>query len=631
MSKLKCAIVLVFSLLVSCTSLQNKNDSGSSDSSTKPSLLQQKNQTSNKREVVDATTLQTQADYHVTVAELYSFQGRPGLAVENFKSAILYDSKSAWLYYRLAAETVKTGQLDDAKAICDIALKLKPGFSEVRVLRATIFMAEKKYQEAMNEYQVILKNDPQHPESLMYLGAIASEMKEFEKAKNYFTRLSQSGKFANTHLAYYYLGRVAMEEKKKDSFKVALSYFEKSLQERPDFPEAAIAVGQMNLILGNETKAMEHYKAFQKRYGPVVKIAEILSQHYLAKSQYDNAYEQLEILEEESDDQLSAKLKMALILVEKNMLDAAIVKFKEIEKAAPDSDKAKFYLAALYEEKKDFTMAISYFKQVPAESSHYGESIMHLALLYQKTNRAELMASTLLSAIENKVPHPPVYMLYSSYLEQSENFDKALEVMNLAASRFESSAQVQFYIGTLYDKMNEKEKMLTSLRASIELDQSNPQVLNYLAYSLAELNKDLDEAEQWAKKAVKAAPEDPYILDTLGWVQFKKGKNKEAVTNIEKAHRISPDVSVFAEHLAEIYLAKNNELKAREYYIKAYETEEDPQKKDQLKNKIAGIEDRNNIKLVDRMPASFEAESGKNDTPERANSQSRSKGAVKEK
>lgn len=596
--------ILWLSLVLGCASgLTTKSEN--TNSNQQPKVRHPLKATgASSREVVDATTLQTQADFFVTQAELQSYEGHSQLAIKSFKSALIYDPKSHWIHYRLANELMKSGQLAEAKQITETALKLKPDFFEVRTLRATLFMAEKKYQEAIKEYQSILSKDPQHPESLMYLGAIHSELKDLTRAKEYFVRLAKSPKFSNPHLAHYYLGRVTMEEKKKNSFVSALKYFEKSLNDKPDFAEGALAVGQIYFILGQNQKAIELYKGFQKRHGPILKIAEILSQHYLSQSDYDNAFEQLEVLEQGGDDPLSAKLKMALILVDKNLYADAIAKFKEIEKEAPESDKVKFYLAAIYEEQKNYPASISYYTQVPVESSFYGESTMHLALLYQKSNKPELFVNTLVSAIENKVNHAPVYMLYSSYLEQTNRLAQAFEVMKLATQRFSDSAQVHFYMATIYDKQNQKSEMLKSLRTSVELDDKNPQVLNYLAYSLAELNLNLDEAEAYAKRAVATAPKDPYILDTLGWVQFKKGNKKEALTHIQKAYEISPEVSVFSEHLAELYLAKNDEVRAREFYIRAYETEEDPEKRVQLKEKIASIENRNNIQVSERFPAS---------------------------
>lgn len=606
MSKLSRVIIIGCLLVAGCSSFSSKKTDSGMDTTAKdksPKILLPKN-SSTMREVVDATTMQTQADYFVTVAEVNSYEGKSTLAVQNFKSALVYDPKSAWIHYRLAQELLKSGQLVEAKTVTETALKLKPVFNEVRVLRATLFMAEKKYADAMKEYQIILTQDPHSPEALMYLGAIYSELKDFTKAKSYFLRLSQSPKFANTHLAHYYLGRLAMEERKKGSFDVALKHFLKSLEERPDFAESALAVGQIYLIQGYDKKAFQHYKTFQQKYGPIAKIAEILSQQYLTKSQYDEAFEQLEILEQSGDDPLSAKLKMALILVEKNLYPEAIVKFKEIEKEAPESDKVKFYLAAIYEEQKNIPEAISYFKQVPRDSSYYGESVMHLALLYQNINKTELSRATLAEAVANKVNHPPVYMLYSSYLEQDKNLKASIEIMIAATDRFSDSAQAHFYLGTLYDKANEKDKMVASLRTSVDLDQSNPQVLNYLAYSLAEMNQDLEQAEIFAKKAVKVAPKDPYILDTLGWVQFKRGNIKEALIHLHKAYSLDPEVSVFSEHLAEVYLVRNDEIKAREYFIKAYENEENLEKKNQLKERIAFIENKNNIATSDRFPAS---------------------------
>jgi Flp pilus assembly protein TadD len=75
--------------------------------------------------------------------------------------------------------------------------------------------------------------------------------------------------------------------------------------------------------------------------------------------------------------------------------------------------------------------------------------------------------------------------------------------------------------------------------------------LNALGYSLADRNMRLDQAREYIVKALELVPEDPFIMDSLGWVEFRLGKFQEALAILQKAHSLKPDADI-AAHLGEV-------------------------------------------------------------------------------
>ena len=168
--------------------------------------------------------------------------------------------------------------------------------------------------------------------------------------------------------------------------------------------------------------------------------------------------------------------------------------------------------------------------------------------------------------------------------------------------RFEGKVVV-----TPYDeeKMRLKERVFVTggqnvaMDKVVEADSNHVQALNYLAYSLAELNKDLDRAEKLAMRAVQLDPTDAFIKDTLGWVYFQKGQYKKAVDYLEKAHKSLPDVSVIAD-LGDAYLKLQQIEKAHQTFEKAIGVESDVERKVKIQNKITELRKG----VTDRKPAS---------------------------
>jgi Tfp pilus assembly protein PilF len=181
-----------------------------------------------------------------------------------------------------------------------------------------------------------------------------------------------------------------------------------------------------------------------------------------------------------------------------------------------------------------------------------------------------------------------------------------------AEEKFPENSQVFYYLGTLQDKMNLKAQMVESMKKVIQIEPDHAQALNFLAYTWAEKGEQLDLAEDYARKASMKEKEDAFIMDTLGWVLFKRGDYKEAINVLEKAHDMQPQVSIIMEHLGDVYTKLNKNSKARSLFIKAVETEADVERKKEISGKISLVEDK--IKSV-RAPAAVGLDSDISESP----------------
>ena len=115
---------------------------------------------SQETEVVDDTYMQTKADYHFTMAESYSLQDDSAKSVENYKLALVYDQKSAQIRYRLALEYVKLGLVSEAMTQCQEALNIEPQHKDASLLLGGLLSAMHLYDQALEQYQAVLKHSP---------------------------------------------------------------------------------------------------------------------------------------------------------------------------------------------------------------------------------------------------------------------------------------------------------------------------------------------------------------------------------------------------------------------------------------------------------------------------------------
>ncbi|HEX7675603.1 MAG TPA: tetratricopeptide repeat protein [Bdellovibrio sp.] len=551
---------------------------------------------------LDPLYMRTQADYYFSMGEAYSLEGNSSKAIESFKLVLVYDQNSPTVNMRLAAEYLKQGMISESLIQAEEAVKKDDKNVDGHLLLGGLYSSMKAYSKAMDQYNTVLKYDPNNTEAPLYIGALYSEQKQPEKAVKYFESLTKNADYASPYLAYYYIGRVRMEQPEAKYQKAAEESLKKALKLKPDFADATLSLGSLYSKQKHEDKAITLYRNFQKENTPSPKIAEVLSQTFIEQGKYDLAYEQLEILEQSSDEPLNVKMKMALIMIEMKKYDVAVEKLEQILKDAPESDKVRFYLAAVYEETHQSEKAVREFKKIPATSTFFGEATVHAAYLLKGMNHLDEAIEVAAKGLTEKQDSPQVYAMYASLLDEKSDYKGAAKVLEQGLEKFPDNAQLRFYYGTINDRLGKRDVVVTEMKKVLELDPNHVQGLNYLAFTWAEMNINLPDAEKLARHALELEPKDGYILDTLGWILYKQSKFAESVKFLEAAIKYQGTVSIIAEHLGDAYYKQSMVDKAKKMYRKAADLETDKHKVEEIRNKITAIEKQE--LSTPRLPAS---------------------------
>ncbi len=567
--------------------------------------------------VIDQNYLQNQADYHFTLADTYGAEGNTARAIEEYKQVLLYDAKSAVVRLRLAAEFVKQGMVNEAIEQGKVALELDPKLSDAHLLLGGLFSAMKMYEDALNSYHEVLKLNSESIEAPLFIGALLAELKRYDESIHYFEKLAKNPKNKSPHLAQFYIGRIILEQageapKAKVVAKVE-GIFKQAIKAKGNFVDAYLALGQLYESNGQKDAAIITYRTYQEKNEPDSSIAENLARIYLEDEEMDKAFRQYEIMESADASNLNVKVKIAFILIEQKKYLAAIEKLEDILGRAPYSDKIRFYLGAVYEETKDFSNAIVQFRLIPVSSSYYVESVVHTAYLYKMKNDYPRAVETVQQGIKNKSDQPQFYALYASFLDDQKEYMRAVEMLSQAVDKFPKHAQLNFFLGSMQDRLGKTDAVISTMKKVLEIDGNHIQALNYLAYTYADHNLNLDDAEKLAKHAISLQPNDGFILDTLGWIQFKIGHTSEAIKTLEAAYKMQPTESVIAEHLGDAYYKYQLPEKAKKMYLRASEIESNLDVAKKIRAKIVSIDQQNNDPTLQNKGARLPASNGKSE------------------
>lgn len=550
-----------------------------------------------KTEAIDSVALRTKADYHFTIAESYSLEGDSAKAIEEYKLTLVYDPSSAQVRLRLAAEFVKAGLVSEAVEQCKAALETDPKHEDARLLLGGLYSAMRMYDEAVVQYRQVMAINPENYEAPLFVGAILAEQKKYNEANVVFEKLAKDTENPSRHTAYYYIGRVKLEEAEAlkgsahaKAVEKAEAAYKQSLVQKPSYTEAALALGNLYESTGRKPQALAHYRAFQEKSGPSSAVAEELSRLYIEQKDYQHAYEQFAIMEAADKTDVNVKAKMAFILIEQQRFAEAVTRLEDVLALEPSSDKIRFYLGAVFEETKDFEQAIENFKLIPVGSTYFKESVIHTAYLYKLLKNYDKAIETVEEGIKKSDDQPQFYALYGSLLDDTKQYDRAARMLKGAVDKFPTHAQLQFFYGSVLDRVGQKDESVAIMKKVISIDKDHVQALNFLAYAYADSGRNLDEAETLVRRAMNLQPNDAYVMDTLGWVLYKKGQFGEAIRTLETAYKMQPDESVIAEHLGDAYYRQQMPEKAKKLYSRAAELETNVAHADKIRAKVASID-----------------------------------------
>ncbi|MDH5204804.1 MAG: tetratricopeptide repeat protein, partial [Hylemonella sp.] len=146
-------------------------------------------------------------------------------------------------------------------------------------------------------------------------------------------------------------------------------------------------------------------------------------------------------------------------------------------------------------------------------------------------------------------------------LRDHKQYPQAYRRLNESLARFPKDVELMYELATLAEKLGHVAQMERLLRRIMVLKPDFHHAYNALGYSLADRNVRLNEARQLILKALEYAPGDPFITDSLGWVEFRRGNLAESLRLLQTAYKAKPDAEI-AAHLGEVLWAMDQREQA---------------------------------------------------------------------
>ena len=465
-------------------------------------------------------------------------------ALKYARRCIEIDPEDIGSHILLAEIYGSTGDTEAAKSEHKKILEIDPGQLTVLI---TLHLKNKKYQDAFDLLHEAISRDPENAIVHYYIGRVNAQLGNLEEAESsYIKTLEINGTMQS---ALFDLASIYQTQKKDEK---AISAYEKLLDYYPGDITAFERLMGLYLKHGNNEKFDQIFEETKKRFQP-------RERHQ----------------------------RLGLLYLEYGQLDKSIYEFELIVSGWPEDYESRYFLAVAYEKNRELAKALECLQLIPKESAYFVKASIQIAYIHESEGNYDLAFNALLQAIEAYNQEIEPYLFLASLYESLKEYEKAGQILNDAFKLNKETERVLFRQGVVLDKSGDRVGAIEKMRTLLEINPDHADAMNYIGYTYAEMDINLDEALELVQKAAEISPESAYITDSLGWIYFKMGEIDKALTLLQEARSILPDDPEISEHLGDLYLQRGEYQRSLEMYRQALSNEHPSEEK--IRKKINDV------------------------------------------
>jgi len=262
----------------------------------------------------------------------------------------------------------------------------------------------------------------------------------------------------------------------------------------------------------------------------------------------------------------------------------------------PTHTMALLSLADLYESLKKPELAIKVYDRIPPSSPLHRNAEIQIASDLDTLDRTDEAKKRLERLVGEHPKDTEAILALANILRGRKDFAECANVYGKAIANVpvpEKVNWVMFYFrGICHERSKQWPLAEADLKKALELYPDQPLVLNYLGYSWIDQGVNLDQGMNMIRRAVEQRPDDGYIVDSLGWANFRIGNYDEAVKDLDRAVELKPEDPTINDHLGDAYWRVGRVLEARFQWSHAKDLKPEPEDLPKIEEKLkSGLPD----------------------------------------
>lgn len=246
--------------------------------------------------------------------------------------------------------------------------------------------------------------------------------------------------------------------------------------------------------------------------------------------------------------------------------DYTLLYTRIVEYLRPDHADGILLSASLLDALGRYELASATYKTVVQDSPYYFAAELGRAETLRKAEKVDSAVEVLEQLTRSHGEYPMVWVTLGDLMRHLKRFDEAVAAYDKSVDLYGAPSSEHWFIyyarAICFERLSEWPKAEADFRTALELNPNQPQVLNYLGYSLVEHKLKLDEALSLIEQAVEARPDSGYIVDSLGWALYRLGRYEDAIGHMERATELMPVDPVVNDHLGDVLWAVGRKREA---------------------------------------------------------------------
>jgi len=519
------------------------------------------------------------------LAALHASRERDAAAASTFyRSALRGDPRNNDLLERTFLSVLLDGDVEEAVRLADRVLQVDKDERIARLVLGVRAIKQKQYQVARQQIAQSVRGPITDLAAVLLTAWTQATPAESKAAVDAIDKLSGPdwyGIFKDLHAGMIF----DAAGQKKDAGK----RLEHAYQLDATALRVVQAYGSYQSRNGSKDDALKTFKAFDEQLPRHPLITEAMADL--------NAGKKLPILVDSPQAGAAEALYgLGAALGRRGGEDLGLIYLQLALYLVPSHQLALLSLADLYEGLKKPELAIKTYERISPSSPLERSALIQRAIDLDGSDRSDEAKADLEKLIASAPTDLDAIMALGNVLRGRKEFAECADIYSKGIATMpmpDKSAWTWFYFrGICYERSKDWPKAEADLKKALELFPDQPHVLNYLGYSWVDKGMNLDEGMRMITRAVEQRADDGYIVDSLGWANYRIGKYDEAVKQLDRAVELKPEDPTINDHLGDAYWKVGRVVEARFQWAHARDLGPDPEDLPAIEAKLkSGLQD----------------------------------------
>ena len=350
-----------------------------------------------------------------------------------------------------------------------------------------------------------------------------------------------------------------------DESELSLTEARAALGLRPDWEIAALFQAQV-LQRRSNSEALAYLADYLKQYPRSKDVRLNYARLLVNEKNYNEARKQFEVLLADFPNNADVTMAVALLAMQANDYDAAEAQFRRaLEMNYKDPDAVRLYLGQVNEERKRYDEALKWYQTIGPGEQYISAQARYAGVLAKQGRLGDARKHLQQVSAENNQQRVQLTQAEAQLLREAAAYQDAFDLLGRALEKLPDYPDLLYDHAMAAEKVNRFDVLESNLRKLIQIRPDHAHAYNALGYTMADRNERLSEARELIATALKLAPEDPFIMDSMGWVLYRQGRNKEGLSYLQRAYALRPDPEI-AAHLGEVLWAEGQREQAQKIW-----------------------------------------------------------------